>query len=57
MIDRKKTIIAYLMLIFIFIFLSLPQILYRFRNPEMTDTQRFLNFFEAYKEFYGGFLK
>ena len=51
--DLKKTIIAYLILIFIFVFLSLPQTWYRFKNPEMTDTQRVINFFVAYREYYG----
>jgi hypothetical protein len=33
--------------------LSIPHIFYRFKHPEKTETQRFLEFPEAYKEFFG----
>jgi len=29
---------------------AIPQIIYRFHHPEMTETQLFINFFQAYKE-------
>lgn len=32
--------------------LIIPNILYRFNHPEMTETQLFLNFFQMYREFF-----
>ncbi len=34
------------------IFVAIPQLAYRLHHPEMTETQLFLNFFEAYKELF-----
>ncbi len=43
---KKETIFIIIMLI-----LSIPQLLYRFSHPEMSETNLFLNFFEAYRAF------
>ena len=41
-------------LFFAFMILNaLIQTWYRYRHPEMTETQLTLNFFEAYKEIFG----
>ena len=36
----------------IILLLGVPQFTYRFKHKEMTETQLFLNFFTAYKEFF-----
>jgi len=43
----KNKIILYLVLFC----LAIPHIFYRFHHPEKTETQLFLDFFKAYKEF------
>ncbi len=44
----KNKLIFYLVLLI----LGIPGFLYRFNHPEMSETQLFLNFFEAYREFF-----
>ena len=34
--------------------LAIPQLIYRFNHPELTETQLFLGFFEAYREVFNG---
>jgi hypothetical protein len=43
----KKNLIICVSLIFLGI-VFIPQQIYRFKHPEMTETQLFLNFFKAY---------
>jgi hypothetical protein len=38
----------------IILILGIPQLIFRFKHPEMNETQLFLNFFHAYKEFFYG---
>ncbi len=33
-------------------FIVIPQIIFRFNHPKMTETELFLNFFQAYKEIF-----
>jgi hypothetical protein len=33
--------------------LAIPQICYRFKHPQLSETQLFIDFFKAYKEFLG----
>ena len=40
------------MLLSILFIITVPQILYRFHHPEMTETQLFLNFFNAYVDIF-----
>lgn len=40
----------YIILLISLFLLSLPIHIYRFRHPEMTETQLFLHFFDAYME-------
>lgn len=49
----EKTLPSPWLLIFLFI-LSLPCLIYRFRHPQMTETQLFLNTINAYMEFLRG---
>ncbi len=42
----------YRILLLILAFLSIPQFVYRFKHPDISETQLFLNFFNAYKEFF-----
>lgn len=44
---RKERIFIIFLLI-----MSVPSITYRFKHPEMTQTQLLLNTFEAYREFF-----
>jgi cytochrome c biogenesis protein ResB len=41
-----------LFLLILVLIAGIPGAVYRFRHPEQTDTQRLLNFFEAYREFF-----
>jgi len=36
----------------VMVLLAIPQIIFRFNHPLMSETQLFLNFFEAYIEFF-----
>ena len=36
----------------ILLLLSIPQLIYRFKHPDQTETQLFFNFFNAYREFF-----
>ncbi len=36
----------------VMLLLSIPQYIYRFKHPEMSETQLFLDFFKAYTEFF-----
>lgn len=35
----------------VMVILTIPQVSYRFKHPEKSETQLFLDFFKAYKEF------
>lgn len=34
--------------------MAIPQVIFRFKHPEMSETQLFINFFAAYKVFFYG---
>lgn len=42
--DKKK----YRILLFLIAILGIPQFIYRFKHPEMTETHLFMNFFNSY---------
>jgi len=44
--------IKYRILLFILAIISIPQFVFRFKHPEMSETLLFLNFFNAYWEFF-----
>lgn len=39
-------------LYFLILILGIPQFFYRFNHPEKSETQLFIDFFKAYKEFF-----
>jgi|GEM_PF-3552052 len=46
--NEKKFKFYFLLIMLI---LAIPQLFFRLKHPEMTETQLFINFFQAYKEF------
>jgi len=46
--ERKFKIYFYA----IILVLAIPQFIYRFKHPELTETELFFNFFEVYREFF-----
>ncbi len=48
--DNEKKFRRYLLIILLI--LSIPQFIYRFKHPEMSETELFLNFIQAYKDFF-----
>jgi len=45
--ENKKSKWVFYLILFI---LAIPQFTYRFKHPEMSETQLLLHFFDAYKE-------
>lgn len=37
---------------FVILLAAFPPLVYKFKHPEMTETQLFFHFFDSYKEFF-----
>ncbi len=48
--NKRKKEMRYLLIILLI--LSIPQFVFRFKHPEMTETELYLNFFKAYYDFF-----
>jgi len=47
--DNKLKKLSFQTILYIILFiLGTPQLIYRFNNPQMTETELFINFFKAY---------